>query len=80
MGCGSAGSVVALRLAADTRSTVLVLEAGPRGSSLLDIPIVTPLLQLSDVDWQYRTVPQQNAAKALINNVLPQVFYVLSKI
>ncbi|KAF5269577.1 hypothetical protein FQR65_LT05915 [Abscondita terminalis] len=64
VGCGSAGSTVALRLSKDTNVTVLVLEAGPRGTSWFDIPAVGILFQLSSIDWKYKTVPQENAAKA----------------
>ncbi|KAB0793887.1 hypothetical protein PPYR_13507 [Photinus pyralis] len=69
VGCGSAGSIVALRLSEERNASVLVLEAGPTGTSWFDIPAVAILLRLSSVDWQYNTVPQENAAKALEDHV-----------
>lgn len=69
VGAGSAGSTIALRLAEDPKCKVLVLEAGPIGDSLLDIPAIGPLLQLSAVDWKYQAVRQEHAAKALNNHV-----------
>lgn len=69
VGAGSAGSVVALRLAEMKNASVLLLEAGGYGSSLLNVPMVAPALQLSLADWGYKTVPQKNACLGLENQV-----------
>lgn len=67
VGGGSAGSLVAARLAKDKKSEVLLIEAGGLPSKLHDIPVTAPMLQRSDCDWQYVTVPQKNACLGLQN-------------
>ncbi|CAC5363150.1 unnamed protein product [Mytilus coruscus] len=66
-GAGSAGSVIANRLSEDTNVTVLLVEAG--GSELehdyIPIPLATPLLQQTDIDWSFYTATQQTAFKAM---------------
>lgn len=69
MGSGTAGAIVAHRLAQDKKFSVLLLEAGPYSNFLFDIPVVGPLLQQSSIDWQYETVPQNDACLGLENNV-----------
>ncbi|KAI4456247.1 glucose-methanol-choline gmc oxidoreductase [Holotrichia oblita] len=69
VGAGTAGSVIASRLAEDPNVTVLVLEAGGFGCSLLDIPAIAPLLHGTIFDWQYKTLPQNYACGAFENNV-----------
>nr|UYG55626.1 glucose dehydrogenase 3 [Geocoris pallidipennis] len=69
VGGGSAGSIVASRLAEDKNSEVLLIEAGGNSSILHDIPVVAPMLQRKDCDWLYQTVPQQNACLALTDRV-----------
>ncbi|CAG9817579.1 unnamed protein product [Phaedon cochleariae] len=68
VGCGSAGAIVAKRLAEDRNITVLVLEAGQHGNSFLDIPFLGLLLQNSPFDWHYTTVSQAKSCLALNNN------------
>ena len=53
VGSGSAGSVVAGRLAEQGHS-VLVLESGGNSNRLQSIPILAPFFQLTDYDWQYK--------------------------
>lgn len=69
MGAGSAGSVVAHRLGTDANTTILLLEAGPYIGSLIDIPVITPLLHQTTLNWNYETVPQKESCFGLINNV-----------
>jgi choline dehydrogenase-like flavoprotein len=61
VGGGTAGLVVAARLAEDPNTSVLVLEAGI--DRIADPRLRTPALWLSvlgsaDLDWDYRSVPQ----------------------
>jgi choline dehydrogenase-like flavoprotein len=60
VGGGTAGLVVANRLSADTKTRVLVLEAGQ--DHLADSRSLTPALWQSqlgtDVDWNYATTAQ----------------------
>ena len=75
VGAGSAGCVLANRLTESMNTTVLVLEAGGKDSKLsIAIPSAYFLLQKSDVDWQYLTVPQKHSCKSLNNHqsVWPQ--------
>ncbi|XP_078053384.1 glucose dehydrogenase [FAD, quinone] [Augochlora pura] len=67
VGAGTAGATISARLA-EYGYTVLLLEAGGVPPPFLDIPLLAPLIQNSPYDWQYTTVPQQNACKGLTNN------------
>ncbi|XP_053607099.1 zinc finger protein 85-like [Plodia interpunctella] len=67
VGSGTAGSVIAQRLATETSFTFVVLEAGGNGNFLYDVPVLGPLLHGSMYDWQYETVPQENACYAMEN-------------
>ena len=59
VGAGSAGSVVARRLAEDSDAKVLVLEAGGADIPMNSVnPSVWFTLLGSDIDWGYTTVPQ----------------------
>jgi pyridoxine 4-oxidase len=63
IGAGTAGAVLAARLSADPAVKVGLVEAGgaPR-NPLIREPGKWPLLQGSEVDWAYRTVPQIHTA------------------
>ena len=58
VGGGSAGSVLAARLSEDPGVSVLLLEAGGDPGWLSSIPVITPSLQLTGLDWQHLTSPQ----------------------
>lgn len=64
VGAGSAGCVLANRLTEDGRSRVLLLEAGPKDSSMwINIPVgFTKLLNSEKYNWNFATDPEPNAA------------------
>ena len=63
VGGGSAGCVVAARLAEDPGARVLLLEAGPDASAVdeVHIPAAYSRLFRSQYDWNYVTLPQERA-------------------
>ncbi|XP_055932736.1 glucose dehydrogenase [FAD, quinone]-like [Argiope bruennichi] len=68
VGAGSAGSTLASRLSEEPCVSVLLLEAGTAKPPLLnDIPGIARYFWLTDLDWQYKTVPQKHTGEALIN-------------
>ncbi|KAK9308829.1 hypothetical protein QLX08_001258 [Tetragonisca angustula] len=67
VGAGTAGATLTARLTKNGYK-ILLLEAGGAAPPFLDIPLLAPLIQNTAYDWQYITVPQQNACKGLKNN------------
>jgi choline dehydrogenase len=64
VGGGSAGCVLAARLAEDPGNRVLLLEVGPDASAVdeVRVPAAYSRLFRSQYDWNYSTVPQEHAA------------------
>jgi len=60
VGAGSAGCVLAHRLSADTRTRVLLLEAGgPDSSPFIHMPAgIARLVGNTQIDWHYYTEPE----------------------
>ena len=60
VGAGSAGCVLANRLSADGKNSVLLLEAGPRDSNIwIHIPLgYGKLFKDKSVNWMYQTEPE----------------------
>lgn len=52
------GSVVANRLSEIYQWRVLLLEAGGDETEISDVPLLAGYLQLSKLDWKYKTEPQ----------------------
>ncbi|CAB0020141.1 unnamed protein product [Nesidiocoris tenuis] len=57
IGGGSAGAVLANRLSEIRSWSVLLLEAGGDETEISDIPSLAGYLQLTDLDWKYKTEP-----------------------
>ena len=68
VGGGSAGAVVARRVA-EAGYTVLLVEAGTESAMHreISIPAASATLQRSAVDWMYRTVPQTPRSQTMMN-------------
>ena len=60
VGAGSAGCVLANRLSADGKNSVLLLEAGPKDSHIwIHIPLgYGRLFKEKTVNWMYQTEPE----------------------
>ncbi|XP_042895100.1 glucose dehydrogenase [FAD, quinone]-like isoform X2 [Parasteatoda tepidariorum] len=63
VGAGSAGSTVAARLSELPCCNVLLLEAGNVGPLLNDIPGYARNYYFDDINWMYKTTPQENTAR-----------------
>lgn len=71
VGAGSAGCVLANRLSEDPESSVLLIEAGGSEDDNfnISIPIASGMLQKTEQDWKYQTIPQKKACLALHEKV-----------
>ncbi|KAL0130235.1 hypothetical protein PUN28_002074 [Cardiocondyla obscurior] len=65
--CFISGAVVASRLSEIEDWNVLLLEAGGDETETSDVPLFAGYLQLSQLDWQYKTEPQGDACLAMEN-------------
>lgn len=65
IGGGSAGAVLANRLTENPAWNVLLLEAGPDEEILSDVPLMFPGLQLSPIDWKFKTEPSNQYCLAM---------------
>ncbi|XP_069673215.1 glucose dehydrogenase [FAD, quinone]-like [Periplaneta americana] len=71
VGAGAAGSVIANRLTQIPEWRVLLIEAGERENYALDIPILALYLQFTDVNWKYKSVPNNNVCLSMENKQCP---------
>ncbi|CAH1132788.1 unnamed protein product [Ceutorhynchus assimilis] len=67
VGAGSAGAVVANRLSEIEQWKILLLEAGGDETEISDVPLMAGYLQLSQLDWQYKSEPQGQACLGMTN-------------
>ncbi|XP_031630820.1 glucose dehydrogenase [FAD, quinone]-like [Contarinia nasturtii] len=68
IGSGSAGAVVANRLSEIKHWRILLLEAGPDENEISDVPSLAAYLQLSKLDWGYKTEPSNKSCLGMKNN------------
>lgn len=74
VGAGTAGSVLANRLSANSNVSVLLVEAGDVFGAASIVPLFSTAMQQTKYDWAFRTTPQKYSSHGLINNVsLPSV-------
>ncbi|KDR06741.1 hypothetical protein L798_03735, partial [Zootermopsis nevadensis] len=65
VGGGTAGSVVAGRLSEVPDWNVLLIEAGGDPPKTSDIPAIFFSLQKTDIDWKYRTEPEEESCQGI---------------
>jgi len=57
IGAGTAGIMTAVRLSEIPNIKVLLIEAGSHENLYMDIPLITPIFQFTDINWNYRSKP-----------------------
>ncbi|XP_020290746.1 glucose dehydrogenase [FAD, quinone] [Pseudomyrmex gracilis] len=65
IGGGSSGAVVANRLSEIPDWSILLMEAGPDENEITDVPSLAAYLQLTKLDWKYKTEPTGKACLAM---------------
>ncbi|XP_047096646.1 glucose dehydrogenase [FAD, quinone]-like [Schistocerca piceifrons] len=67
VGAGSAGAAVASRLSENPAWNVLLLEAGGDPTPTSDVPSLFPTLRQTEMEWTYRTEPENQTCLAQVN-------------
>lgn len=70
VGSGTAGSVLANRLSANSSITVLLVEAGGFFGLLSKVPLLATFQQRTNVDWQFESTEQQFSSGGFLGKVL----------
>ncbi|CAH1400139.1 unnamed protein product [Nezara viridula] len=71
VGAGSAGSVLANRLTEIEDWNVLLIEAGGPENIIMTIPLLSPFLQFTGVNWRYFSEPSPYSCKGLKDGRCP---------
>ncbi|CAG9104669.1 unnamed protein product [Plutella xylostella] len=79
VGAGTAGCLLANRLTEVKKFKVLLVEAGDREQSFMDVPVLATLLQFTDANWHYYTEPQIAKYTHSIKTLLPSTKYVFDQ-
>ena len=69
VGAGTAGSVLAYELSKNTNYSVLLIEAGGIFGTLASVPMLSPVMQLSSVDYSFKTQLQKFSSKGFVGQV-----------
>lgn len=67
VGAGSAGTVLANRLTEVHAWNVLLIEAGEEEHYVMDIPLLANMLQFTDANWKYKTMPSDSYCIGHVN-------------
>ncbi|XP_025405162.1 glucose dehydrogenase [FAD, quinone]-like [Sipha flava] len=67
VGAGSAGAVVANRLSEVPTWDILLMEAGDEEQFLMDVPLLANMLQFTDANWKYKTMPSKSYCLGHVN-------------
>lgn len=62
---------MANRLSEMEQWNVLLLEAGGDETEVSDVPLMAAYLQLSQLDWKYKTEPMKNACLGMHHSISP---------
>ncbi|XP_065204345.1 glucose dehydrogenase [FAD, quinone]-like [Planococcus citri] len=68
VGAGSAGNVIANRLTEIPEWKVLLIEAGCEESIVMDTPILANMIQFTQANWNYKTVPSNEYCLGMNNH------------
>ena len=66
---------MASRLSEIPHATVLLLEAGIDETDVSDVPVMAGFLQLTEMDWKYKTEPQNSACLGMSGRVSSTLSY-----
>lgn len=69
VGAGTAGATIASRLTEIHNIKVLLIEAGPHETLLMDNPLLAIMMQSDEnINWHYQTKPSHNYCRGFNNN------------
>jgi choline dehydrogenase len=65
VGSGTAGSVIAHELSKNSNNTVLLIESGGLFNGLSIVPIMSTVMQGTEMDWKLKSTPQLFSSRGL---------------